>query len=226
MNNSDKKQALINLTINGAAVTAPVNHSVIQALWHSKIPRIKGIGCLDGVCGSCRIFVRKNTNSKPFTALACETRIEEGMLAVFPPFTRYTHQQKQQQKFQLTDIKETKDIRPNFQRLFPEVDHCRHCGGCTQSCPKGIDVETGVNLAAKGEFRAAGDTFSECVMCDFCISACPDAIAPSFIGLFSRSVTAITQAPPPNLLQRLEALKQGQYQVETDNAPCISQGDN
>ena len=224
MKNTDQKQPLVSLTINGATVTAPPNYSIIQALWHSNIPRIKGAGCLDGVCGSCRIFVRENSDSKPFTALACETRIEDGMLAVFPPFANYTDQQKQQQEFQLTDIKTVKDIQPRFQRLFPEVEHCRHCGGCTQSCPKGIEVENGVNLASKGDFRAAGDAFSECVMCDFCISACPDQIAPNFVGLFSRRVTAVTQNTPPNLLHRIEEIEHGQCHIIENNASNTTQG--
>lgn len=217
MNNSNKKSSLINLTINGIIVNAPLGHSVIQALWSSNIPKIKGVGCLDGVCGSCRIFVRKPSKSKPFTALACETRITEGMHAVFPPFVNYTDQQKRQQEFQLSDIKKTSDIQLRFQHLFPEVMDCRHCGGCTQSCPKGISVETGVDLASKRNFRAAGDIFDECVMCDFCISACPDHIAPNFVGLFSRRVTAVFQCKPNNLQRRLAELAHGQCQINEGN---------
>jgi hypothetical protein len=41
-------------------------------------------------------------------------------------------------------------------------------------------------------------------MCELCDSACPEQIAPSHVGLFSRRATAYFHLRPPNLIQRLE----------------------
>ena len=39
--------------------------------------------------------------------------------------------------------------------VFPEASHCRHCSGCDSACPKGLEVQRGVNLAVAGELAAA-----------------------------------------------------------------------
>lgn len=208
MNHFDKTQSHIKATINGLTVNAPSTFSVIQALWHSGIPQLKSIGCLEGVCGSCRIYLQKSESQKITMALACETQIEEGMVVVFPPFSDSSNHQ-----YQLSDILNSNQTQSAFQRFFPEADHCRCCGGCTQSCPKNLDVERGVSLANQGDFKAAGDIFSHCVMCDFCTSACPDNIAPNLVGLFARRVSAVFQTKPPNLMRRLTELAQGKASV-------------
>ena len=77
-----------------------------------------------------------------------------------------------------------------------------------KSCPKDISVEEGVALAAAGRYREAGELFLECVMCELCDSACPEQIAPAHVGLFCRRSTAYFHLRPPNLIHRLEEIKQ------------------
>jgi hypothetical protein len=45
-------------------------------------------------------------------------------------------------------------------------------------------------------------------MCELCDAACPELIAPAHVGLFSRRVTAHLHLRPPNLIKRLEELRQ------------------
>ncbi|MCP4992555.1 MAG: ferredoxin [Gammaproteobacteria bacterium] len=205
---ADCEQKLVNATINGKAIAAPESLSVIQALWYAGYPRVKSVGCLEGACGSCRVMVRRADSSEVTTELGCQVLMEEGMKVNFLFFPTPTHQH-----YQLTDIHTSWEVQAKFHDVFPEVEQCRHCSGCTSTCPKGIDVERGVELANKGRFREAGDLFIECVLCNLCQSACPEFIAPNHVGLFSRRVTAYFHIRPSNLINRLEKLRKGELQV-------------
>ncbi len=198
----------ISLTINGRSITSRQNHSVIQALWDAGYPRVKGVGCMEGVCGSCRVMVRRADGPEVSLELGCQLLVEEGMHVNFLVFPNPTHH-----TYQLDDIKSSWEVQGRFHDIFPEAEACRHCGGCNQSCPKGIEVEKAVELACKGRFREAGELFVECVMCNLCLTACPENISPNHVGLFSRRVTAYFLIRPSNLIHRLEKMRKGELQV-------------
>jgi succinate dehydrogenase/fumarate reductase-like Fe-S protein len=204
----DKTENLVKVTINGKEIVAPENLSTIQALWHAGYPRVKSVGCLEGVCGSCRVMVRRAGNAEVSMELGCQTLIEEGMEVSFLVFPTPTHH-----TYELGEIRNSWEVQAHFSRIFPEADHCRHCHGCSVSCPKDIQVELGVELATKGRFREAGELFVECVMCNFCMTACPEFIAPNHVGIFARRVTAYFHIRPSNLINRLEKLRRGELQI-------------
>lgn len=202
----------VNLTINGKAIVAPASMSVIQALWYAGYPGIKGVGCLEGVCGSCRVMVRRADAVELTMALGCQLLIEDGMNVFFSVFeTPSLHQ------YQLSEISSSWDVQTQFQRIFPAAQQCRHCHGCNIACPKDIDVEAAVDLAVKGHFRECGDLFIDCVMCDLCMTSCPEFIEPNHVGLFARRVTAYFDIRPSNLINRLELIRSGQMQVDIDD---------
>jgi hypothetical protein len=191
----------VSLTINGEALRASAGATVVEAAWGAGLRRVTGVGCLDGVCGSCRILVRRGQTVS--VGLACQSFVEDGIDVVFlPPSSPPRHH------YDLADFTDGWDLHERFQESFPEAARCRHCHGCNLSCPKGILVEEGVAQACAGRFRDAGETFFECVLCDLCDGACPELIAPAHVGLFSRRVTAHFHLRPPNLIQRLEELRQ------------------
>ena len=169
--------------------------------------------CREGVCGSCRVLVRRATSREVETALGCQTLVEEGMEVNFLVFPNPTHH-----TYGLEAIPNSWEVQQRFHTIFPEADHCRHCGGCDRSCPKGIQVEEGVRLASRGRFREAGELFIECVMCNFCMTACPEFIAPNHVGLFARRVTAYFHIRPSNLIRRLEEMRRGELEVRIDEA--------
>ena len=198
---ADESQTSVALTINGLAVNAPTGMTIVEAAWHGGVPRVTGVGCLEGVCGSCRIMLRRD--NKVTVGLACQTFVEKDIAVVFlPPASAPQHH------YEISDFKDGWDIQARFQKIFPEASRCRHCHGCVSSCPKGIAVEEGVTLAAAGRFRDAGEAFFECIMCELCDVACPELIAPAHVGLFCRRVTAHFHLRPPNLIHRLEELRQ------------------
>lgn len=189
------------LTINGLSVAARTGMTVVEAAWEGGVPRVTSVACMEGVCGSCRIMLKR---SKQVTvALACQTLVEEGLEVVFlPPASAPRHH------YDLGEFRDGWDTHARFQEVFPEAARCRHCHGCVASCPKGIKVEEGVALASAGRFGDAGEAFFECIMCELCVGACPELIAPAHVGLFSRRVTAHFQVRPPNLIHRLEEQRQ------------------
>ncbi len=188
------------LTINGVPVEARTGMTVVEATWRGGVQRVTSVACMEGVCGSCRIMVKRSKQVK--VALACQTLVEDGLEVVFlPPASAPRH------RYELGEFQDGWDTHARFQEVFPEAARCRHCHGCDASCPKGIRVEEGVALASAGRFGDAGETFFECIMCELCVGACPELIAPAHVGLFSRRVTAHFHVRPPNLIHRLEELR-------------------
>ena len=201
-------EKLVNVIINGKHLKVPASLSVIQAFWHAGYTKVEGTGCLEGVCGSCSIMVRRANSKEVKMQLGCQTFVEDGMQVIFLAFPTPTHH-----SYQLTDIKNSWDVQAQFQHIFPETSSCRSCGGCTQSCPKNIEVQRGVEMASKGKYKEVGKLFIECVMCNLCMTACPEFIAPNHVGLFCRRVEAYFHIRPSNLINRLEEIRQGDIQV-------------
>ena len=198
------KNSNINVIINGKRITLPHQMTAIQAVWHSGDPMTHGVGCLEGVCGVCKIMVRRVNDRKITMELGCQTLIEEGMEIVFLVFPAPNHH-----AYRLQDFKNSWDTQARFHKLFPEASRCRHCSGCDKVCPKGIEVERVVNLAVEGKFKEGGALFLECVMCGLCLTACPERITPNHVGLFCRRITAYFHIRPSNLINRLEEIRKG-----------------
>jgi ferredoxin len=199
---------IVSLRINGKDIKAPRKLSVIQALWHAGYPRVKGVGCMQGVCGSCRVFVRRDKQREITTELGCEVLIEDGMDVHFLNFATPPYQ-----TYRLERIPSSWEVQATFHDIFPEAERCRHCHGCTSTCPKSIEVEKGVELAVDGRFAEAGELFVECVMCNLCQTACPEFIRPNHVGMFARRVTAHFHTRPSNLILRLEQLRKNELMV-------------
>jgi hypothetical protein len=210
--NKNGQQPDVALTINGLAINAPVDITLVEAAWRAGVPRVTGVGCMEGVCGSCRVMLRRG--KEVTVGLACQTFVETGIEVVFlPPASAPRHH------YEIDDFEDAWDTHARFHDIFPEASRCRHCHGCVTSCPKGIAVEDGVALAAAGRYREAGEAFFECIMCELCDAACPELIAPAHVGLFSRRITAHFHLRPPNLIHRLEELRkerQGATLIESD----------
>jgi len=198
----------LSVTINGRQIEAVPGVSIIQAMWRAGIPKVEGVGCLEGVCGSCRSMVQRKDDYCVDMELACQTIVEDGMQVTTMDYFPFTHH-----TYLLKDFDNSWDLQAQFNEVFPEAKHCRHCGGCDRACPKGLDVQLGVELAVQGNFRDAGDKFAECVMCNLCMQACPERISPNHVGTFSRRMTAYFRLRPPNLISRLEEMRRGEHKI-------------
>ena len=204
------KEKKIKVNINGKDITLPAPMSAIQAVWHAGYPMVHGVGCLEGVCGACKVLVRRAGGTEITTELGCQTMTEDGMQIIFLVFPTPNHH-----SYELSDFNNSWETQGQFHHVFPEAAHCRHCSGCTKACPKDIDVEKGVDLAVEGKFREAGELFLECVMCGLCLTSCPERITPNHVGIFCRRVSAYFHIRPSNLINRLEEMRKGLHPVDT-----------
>lgn len=206
---------MVRLSIEGREVEAPANCSVLQAFIHAGETLVEGVGCMgQGVCGSCRVMVRRSGEQDVQTALACETLVEPGMQVAFLDY--FTAPERH--VYRMEDLGDSWQALRILSTTFPEASHCRHCGGCDRACPKGLDVQQGVNLAVAGELAAAGQVFDECVMCNLCTLACPEHIRPNHVGLFVRRMIASLSLRPANLMRRLAQIENGEMTIDF-NAP-------
>jgi succinate dehydrogenase/fumarate reductase-like Fe-S protein len=203
----------LRLTIEGREIEAPPENSILQAYVHAGETLVENVGCMgQGVCGSCRVMVRRANSQDVTTELACETLIEEGMQVAFLDYftARFQH------VYRMEDLHDSWDALKKIGEIFPQAAHCRACGGCDTACPKGLEVQRGVNLAVAGDLLQAGKVFDECVMCNLCTLACPEHIRPNHLGLFVRRMTANLTLRPANLMTRLLQIERGEMKIDFD----------
>ena len=142
---------LLTLTIDGHEVKASADSSIIQAYARSGSAITANVGCMgQGVCGSCRCMIRKEGEREVTTALACETKVEEGMQVSFLDYFIPEHIQY----YDVSEVGDGWNWLDDTAKAFPEAQHCRHCGGCNRACPKGLEVENGVAQVVSGDFGA------------------------------------------------------------------------
>ena len=204
---------MVRLSIEGREIEAPANCSILQAFVHAGQTLVVGVGCMgQGVCGSCRVMVRRSGEQDVKTLLACETLVEESMQVAFldylTPPTRHV--------YRMEELGDSWQALRTISEIFPEASHCRHCSGCDRACPKGLEVERGVNLAVEGRLDASSQVFDECVMCNLCTLACPEHIQPNHLGLFVRRMIAAHSLRPANLIRRLQQIESGEIKIDFD----------
>jgi len=203
----------VRLIVEGRSIEAAATSSILQAYMQAGLTLVEGVGCMgQGVCGSCRVMVRRAGGPEVKTELACETVVEEGMQVAFLDYltasTRHT--------YRIEDVADSWQVPRKLLELFPEAPSCRHCGGCDSACPKGLAVQRGVNLAVEGELAQASQVFDECVMCNLCTVACPEHIRPNHLGLFVRRVVASHSLRPADLMRRLDQIERGELGIDFD----------
>jgi succinate dehydrogenase/fumarate reductase-like Fe-S protein len=205
----------VHLVFDGHLIQAQSGASLLQAWTAAGLPLTENVGCMgQGVCGACRVLVRREGERLAGTALACEMRVEQGMQVSFVDHfpARRPH------AYDLHALTDTWTALDQIDAVFPEANHCRHCGGCDRACPKGIEVQRMVNLAADGRAFAAAELFDHCVLCNLCVAACPEHIDPAHLGQFVRRMTAALTLRPADLIARLREIEDGRQSIDLDTS--------
>lgn len=214
--------AQVRLTFDGQEIDAAAGTSLIQAWIESGRPLVDNVGCMgQGVCGACRVLVRRPDSATVETALACETPVEAGMQIASVDY--FPAQRPHRYDLHAESAAAATTTAEGINTIFPEAAHCRHCGGCDRACPRGIEVERMVNLAAAGEAQEAAALFDHCVMCNLCVAACPEDIDPAHLGQFVRRLTAATATLPDDLDQRLQDIRAGRQRINLPVQPGDSE---
>lgn len=212
----EKTSRMLTVEIMGKKHRVPEGLTMLQAMWHTGHELIRGVGCLGGICGACPSAYTTREESRTKTTLACQTQVEDGMS--FSLIASYYPDRKV-----VSDFKKMKDPKQELFRLYPETALCRNCDACTQACPKGIDVRTGVWKAAFGHFKEGADLFLSCVMCSLCVPVCIADIAPNQVGLYMRRAQGIFfDQKSGHLSARLEEIDQGKFDAEWERLLGLS----
>lgn len=207
---------VVTVEIMGRKYGVPQGITLVQAMWHTGHEMIREIGCLGGVCGACATLYRTPDSHKLKSGLGCQIIVEEGMSfsisRSFPVRKPIYH------------LEEIDDPKQDLFKYFPEVAHCRNCNACTEACPQGIDVRTGIWKAVFGDFKDASDLFMPCVMCNLCVPVCIAEISSNQVGLYVRRAQSVFFSDRhPILLKRIEEIKDGKFDSEWETLFSLSE---
>lgn len=213
---STEKTNRVAVEIMGKRYQVPPGITLIQAMWHTGHTISRGIGCLGGVCGACSTLYRTPGSHELKSGLGCQLIVEEGMsfsLSVSFPVQKPIYK-----------MNEIADPKQDLFKYFPEAALCRNCNACTEACPQGIDVRTGIWKAAFGDFKAASDLFLSCVMCSLCVPVCIAEISSNQVGLYVRRTQGVFFTErPPQLNARIDEIKKGKFSPEWEKLQEMSE---
>ena len=209
------EESLVNVEIMGKPYQVPQGITFVQAMWHVGIEITRGIGCLGGVCGACATHYRTPDSYELKSGLACQLIVEEGvsfsLIQSFPVRKPVYH------------LEEIASPKQSLFKYFPESAYCRNCNSCTEACPQGIDVRTGIWKANFGDFKGAAEHFLPCVMCNLCVPVCIAEISCNQVGLYSRRVQgAFFDPKPKDLIHRIHEIELGQFDAQWDQISALS----
>lgn len=201
------KMKSVTVEISGGVCQVPEGMTVVQALWHTGHPLLRGIGCLGGVCGACTFTYRQQGEAGIQSGLACQVAVKEGMAFTLPASFAPGHIRDQ-----ILDVEEP---QAGLLEYYPETRRCTRCNACTLVCPQEIDVRAGVVGALTGDFSEVSEKFYNCVMCGLCASVCDVAIQPHRVALYARRVQASHRMPvPEDLLERVRQIQNGHFDAD------------
>jgi succinate dehydrogenase/fumarate reductase-like Fe-S protein len=197
----------VSIEFMGKTYRVSKDATLLSALLEVGWDSVRGLGCLGGCCGACAALYRLPGESHVRTGLACCLPVQDGI-----SFALVRHAHPPKPLYHLSSVTEPQQALFD---LFKEVASCRNCGACTQACPQGIDVRTGIWAAVFGDFKTTADLFQCCVQCGFCVRVCSAGLRPYQVAVYARrSLGALLTERPPELDTRIEQIQSGQYAAQ------------
>lgn len=193
---------MVNVFLYGKKYEVPSDLTIMEAMEYAGYKLVRGVGCRNGFCGACATVYRVKGDRELHAALACSTKVEDGMYVATLPF------------FPL--IKETYDIekvRPDEQimmQLYPEIYSCVGCNACTKACSQQLNVMQYIAHAQRGEYDKCAELSFDCVMCGICSSRCPAGISHPQVAMLARRLNGKYIAPESkHLADRVKEIQDG-----------------
>jgi len=188
----------------GKSYEVPADLTIMQALEYVGYRLIRSCGCRAGFCGACSTVFRRRGEYKLQTALACQTRVENGMYLVQIPFSPAEKP--------LYDIEEEKYEASTFLKYFPEIARCVSCNTCTKACPQDIEVMDYIQAALKGDYKQVTELSFECIQCGLCAIRCPAEIVQYHAAQFGRRMYGRHGRPgEENAIKRVEEVDNKEF---------------
>ncbi len=198
---------LVTMELMGKEYRVPSGLTILAAIEYAGYKLVRGVGCRGGFCGACPTLYRREGSHRIFTALACQTLVEDGMCLVQMPFVPVP-----------TKPYDLHSITPQpttLLRFFPEIAGCVACNTCTRACPQGLPVMDYIQAALRGDIERVAMLSFDCIACGICSSRCPADIKHYAVGLLARRIYGKYLVPPSeNLALRVSAIESGRYDAE------------
>lgn len=208
----------VTIYIMGRGYKVPTDLTIMTAMEFAGYEFIRSCGCRQGFCGACATVYRKKGEYKLQTAMACQTRVEDGMYLVQIPFAPAEKA--------IYDIKKEKYDSSVFLKHYPEVARCVSCNTCTKACPQDLEVMDYVQAALKGNFDAIADGSFDCIQCGLCALRCPAEIVQYHVAQLGRRMYGRYAYPEPeHLKNRLQEIEVGKFKREMDEIATATRKD-
>jgi len=205
----------VEIHIMGKAYDVPADLTMMQAIEYTGYRLVRSCGCRAGFCGACSTVFRRKGEYKLQTAMACQTRVEDGMFLVQIPFSPAEKP--------LCNIKKEKYASSVLLKYFPEIARCVSCNTCTKSCPQDLQVMDYVQAALKGDFQAVAEGSFECIQCGLCAIRCPAEIVQYHMAQFARRMYGRYGTPrEKHVEKRVREIKKGKFDEEFDRVMDLS----
>ena len=135
---------MVTVYLLGKKFSVPEDLTIMRAMEYSGFRLVRGCGCRSGFCGACAVVYRLQGQTETHSALACQTKVEDGMcvgrLESFPI---------KKETYDMDDLPVAGNV---VGQLYPEIYNCIHCNACTRNCPQGIQVMKYIALAQRGDY--------------------------------------------------------------------------
>lgn len=193
--------------IMGRAYQVPAGLTIMQAMEYAGYKFITSAGCRAGFCGACATMYRKEGEYKLQTAMACQTRVEDGMFLVQIPFAP-----AQEATY---DITKEPYAASTLLEHYPEIARCVACNTCTKACPQDLEVMDYIQDALRGDYKKVAERSFDCIQCGLCAVRCPAEITQFNVGMLARRMYGRYGMTEPEYAKaRLTELDQGKYDKE------------
>ena len=193
--------------IMGQAHQVPADLTVMQAMEYAGYKFTRSCGCRAGFCGACATIYRMKGDYKLQTAMACQTRVEDGMFLVQLPF--------QPADKPLYNVNEETYDENAILKYFPEVARCVSCNTCTKACPQDLDVMDYIQASLRGDYKRVSELSFDCIQCGLCAIRCPAEIVQYNVAQFARRMYGkYGFDTDESLKKRVENIKNGDYEKE------------
>jgi ferredoxin len=205
----------VKIYIMGKEYEVPDGITIMKAVEYAGYQYIRGAGCRGGFCGACATIYRLKGDYRLYTALACQTTVQDGMYLVQIPFAP-----AEKVKYNIEELKPT---GANVLALYPEVARCVACNSCTKACPQELQVMDAIQMIKRGDIAKAAELCFDCISCGLCSIRCPAEIIHYHVFQLVRRLYGKYMAPKAKHLEiRVKEIEEGEFDMELDKLVKMS----
>lgn len=212
--NSNENET-VTIYVMGQGYEVPATLTIMKAMEYSGYKFTRGSGCRAGFCGACSTVYRKKNDFRLYTALACQTLVEDGMVLTQLPFVPASKANY--------DIDQLNPSASTILRYYPEVARCLSCNACSRVCPQNISVMDYIQYALQGEIEKCAIESFDCIQCGLCAIRCPAEIPQYHVAQLARRLYGRHIMKTPEYLdKRIKEIEEGNYDEEFEELMAMS----